>query len=84
MYDCLVVLKHVGLHRLTLTGCFIKQGHIADSIHRHVERTRYRRCGKREQVDIGGGFLKLFLLADTEALLLVNYKKPEVAEFYFL
>ena len=50
--DRLVIFKHVGLHRSALAGCFIEYRHIADSVHRHIKRTRNGGCRQGKNVNV--------------------------------
>jgi hypothetical protein len=53
---------------------------VADPGEGHVERARDRRGRHRHHVDLGAELLEELLLADPEALLLVDHDQPEVLE----
>ena len=59
-------------------------GQLAQAAHRHVQRTRYRRGGQRQQVDIGLEGLQCFLMAHAEALLLIDDDQAEAFEGHIL
>ena len=80
----LVVFKNVGLHGQSVARCLVKHRYIAYSAHRHIQRSRDRSCGQRQNVNISRHLLELFLLSNAKALLLVNDEKPEILEFYIL
>ena len=80
----LVVFKNVGLHGQSVARSFVKHRYIAYSAHRHIQRSRDRSCGQRQNVDISRHLLELFLLRNAKALLLVNDEKSEILEFYIL
>ena len=79
-----VVLQHIGLHRLTVHRRFLDDAHVAQSAHSHVEGARYRSRGEREHIDIPDELLEALLLRDAEALFLVDYRESEVAEYHVL
>ena len=67
-----IVGHHIALYRMSSHGSNFKHRHISYARHRHIESTGNGRCRKGEYVNIGKLFLELFLLCNTEALLLVN------------
>ena len=79
-----VVLEHVGLDGLTVHRSLLYDAHVAQSAHRHVERSRNRRCREREHVDVLYKLLEALLLSHAEALLLVDDRKPQIAELNVL
>ena len=76
-----IVRYDIGLNRMTIRRGHFKHRHIAYSRHCHVESARNRRCGKGEYINKRKLFLELFLLRNTEALLLVNNKQTEILKF---
>ena len=80
--DPLVVLEHVRLHGMAVLGRLLEHAHVADAAHRHVQRARDRRRGKRQHIDIFAQRLELFLLRDAEALLFVDDYEPQIAKLH--
>ena len=78
--DRLVVLQHIGLHGLTVQRRLLKHAHVAQSAHCHVQRPRDRGCRQCKHVYILYKFLEALLLLNAEALFLVDYRKPQIAE----
>ena len=76
----LVVLADVGEDRLALGRRGVEQREVADAGEAHLERARDRRGGEREHVDVGLQLLDRLLVADAEALLLVDDQQAEVLE----
>ena len=83
-YDAPVVLHHEGLHRQAVHGRLLDGGHIAYSAKRHVQRAGYRRCREREHIYLTAHLLDMFLVGNSEALLLVHYQQPQALEFHAL
>ena len=82
--DAPVVLHDVGLDGLAVLRRLLDGGHVAQAGEGHVERARDR-CGREGQtVDLPAHFLELFLVADAEALLLVDDDEAEIFEFNVL
>ena len=79
-----VVLHDEGLHRQAILRRLVDRRHVAYAGKRHVERSRYGRCRQRENIDAAAHFLYVLLVANAEALLLVDDEKPEVFEFDIL
>ena len=84
VYYRIIVLKHIGLHRLTVLRSFFDYAHITQTAHRHVKRSRYRGCGKSKHIYIFAKLLKSLLLGNAEPLLLVYYCKSQVTKFNIL
>ena len=84
MDDGVVMLEDVGLHRMAVEGGFLDDRHIAYAAHRHVQGTGDGGRGQGEDVDVFAHLLEVLLLRYAEALFLVDYREPEVAEFYVL
>ena len=82
--NAVVVLENVGLHGSALARSLIEYRHIAYAVHCHIKRSGNGRCAQSENVNVLRHFLKLLLLSNAEALLLVDYKQSEVTEFYVL
>ena len=61
---------------------FLRRGedgrHLANARHRHLQRSRNRRCRHRQHVDVRAQRLDVFLVFDAETLLLVDDHQPEV------
>ena len=79
-----VVLHNICLHGSTVAGCLVKHRNVADSAHRHIERTGDRSRRKHQSVNISCHFTQFFLLCNTKTLLLVYDEKSEVTELYIL
>ena len=75
-----VVLADVGEDRLAIGGRRVQQRQVADAGEAHLERARDRRRGERQHVDVGLQLLDRLLVADAEALLLVDHEQAESLE----
>ena len=80
----LIVLKHEALHGVSVLRRLLDDTHVADARERHVERAGNRRCGEGQHVDAVKELLEPLLMRHAEALLLVDDRKPERAEFHVL
>ena len=83
-YYEIVILKHIGLYRKSVPRGFVKHRYISYSAHSHVQRSRYRRSGQRQNVDIPRDLLDLLLLCNPETLFFIDYQQSEVVECYVL
>ena len=81
-YNAVVMLDDKRLNGVSVNRRFFNNAHIADTAHSHIQRPRNRRCGKGQNVHSRESFLEALLMRNSEALLLVNNCKPEIAEFY--
>ena len=79
-----IILNYIGLNRVPVMRCFLKNRHIPDSRHCHVERSRDRSCTERQHIDIRVLLLELFLLCNAETLFLIDYYQSEITEFNIL
>ena len=75
-----IVLHHKGLHRIPVGRGLLNGGHIPDAGQRHVQCPGNGGCREGQHIHALGHFLQPFLMADTEALLLVNNQKPQILE----
>ena len=76
----LVVLADVGEDRLALARRRVEQRQVADAGQAHLERARDRRGRQGQHVDVRLEALDRLLVADPEALLLVDDQQSEVLE----
>ena len=67
-----IVLHDEGLHRQSVLRRLIDGRHVTDAGKRHVERSGYRRCRERQNIDTSRHFLNVLLVAHAEALLLID------------
>ena len=76
----LVVLADVGEDGLAVGRRGVEQGQVPDAGEAHLEGAGDRGGGQGEHVDVGAQLLDGLLVADSEALLLVDDQQPEVLE----
>ena len=69
-----------GQDRLSLLGRSLEDRHLADAGDRHLEGTRDRCGGHRQDVHVGAQGLEGLLVFDAEALLLVDDDQAELLE----
>ena len=69
-----------GQDGLAFLGRGLENRHLADAGDRHLEGTRDRRGGHRQDVHVGAQSLERLLVLDTEALLLVDDDEAELLE----
>ena len=79
-HGALVVLADVGEDRLAFDGRCVDEREVADAGQAQLEGARDRACREREHVHSGGDLLDGLLVADAEALLLVDDEQPELLE----
>ena len=82
--DAPVVLHDEGLHGEPILRRLVDGRHIADARQRHIQRARYRRCRERQHVHAAAELLYVLLVADAEALLLVDDEQAEIFELNIL
>ena len=82
VYHEVVIFQNICLDRHSVARCLVEHGHIAYRIHRHIQRSRYRRCRQRQNIDILRYLLQLLLVGDAEALFFVYYDESEVMKLY--
>ena len=82
VYHEVVIFQNICLDRHSVARCLVEHGHIAYGIHRHIQRSRYRRCRQRQNIDILRYLLQLLLVGDAEALFFVYYDESEVMKLY--
>ena len=82
--DDVVVFQHKGLHGLPLDGRLFDGGKVPDAAHGHVQGAGDGSGRQGEHVHPDEVLLELFLVFDTEALLLVDDDKAEVMELHVL
>ena len=82
--DVPVVLHDEGLHGHAVLRRLLDGRHVADAGEGHVERARNGRGREREHVDIAAELLDVLLVADAEALLLVDDEQAELLELHAL
>ena len=58
------------------------QGHFAQAAQRHVQRSRDRRRGQRQDVDFAAQRLDGFLVANAEAVFLVDDDEPDIVKSF--
>ena len=75
-----VVFADVGFYGISVLRGLFQNAHISYSRERHVERSRYRRCRKRQNVCIVAELLELFLVRNAETLFFVHYQKSEICK----
>ena len=80
-YHLVVILHDIGLDRHPVVGGFFQHAHIPDSDQAHMKRPRNRRCRQSQYIHIFLQFLNLFLMLDTETLLLIDDQKSQILEF---
>ena len=78
--DDLVVLQDERFHRLPLKGRFLDGGHIPDAAHGHAEGAGDGGGGQGEHIHPDEVLFQFFLVADAEALFLVDDDKAQVVE----
>ena len=78
--DRIVVLHDEGLHRIPVRGRLFDGGHIPDAGKGHIQRSGYGGSGEGQHVHPLGHFLQTLLVADTEALLLIDDQQPQILE----
>ena len=71
---------HKGLDRQTALGGCRDDGEVADAFEAHRERARDRRGREREDVDLGAQLPERLLLANAEAVFLVDDDEAEALE----
>ena len=69
-----------GLDREAPLGRGRDHREITKTLERHAERARDRRRGQRQHVDLGAHRLHLLLVADAEAVLLVDHEQAKALE----
>ena len=82
--DGVIVLHNKGLHRVAVRRRLLDGGHIPDAGQGHVQGSRDGGGGQGQHVHTLGHLLQPLLVADTEALLLVDDQQAQVLEFYAL
>ena len=75
-----VVLGDPGLDRQARLRRRLDDAEVADADEAQVERARDRRGRQRQDVDLAAHRLDALLVADAEALLLVDDEQPEIRE----
>jgi hypothetical protein len=75
-----VPLGHEGLDGQACGRWRGDQRQVAQSAECHVEGARDRRCGQGQHVHFGAQRPQPFLVADAEAMLLVDDQQPEILE----
>ncbi len=76
----LVVLAHIGEDRLPVGRWRVQQSQVPDSGQAHLEGPRNGGGGQRKHVDTEAQLLDRLLVADAEALLLVDDEEAQVLE----
>ena len=74
------MFEHVGLDGLSVHRRLLEHAHIAQTAHRHIQCTGDWRSRECEHVHVFDELLEALLLLNTEALFLVDDRKPKVAE----
>ena len=74
----IVILADKGFYRQTARRWRGDNRQIAHAAHRHVQRTRDRRCGQGQDVDVGPHRLDALLMAHPEAVLFVDDQQPQI------
>ena len=74
------MLHHEGLHGITVGRGLLQGGHIPDAGQGHIQRSGDRGCGQGQHIHTFGHLLETLLVADAEALLLVDDQKTQILE----
>ena len=83
-YNIKIILYNISLDRVSVVRSFLKNRHIPDSCHCHVESPRNGRCAECQYINIRVLLFKFFFLRNTEALFLIDNYQSEVTEFNIL
>ena len=70
----IIIFTYKSLYWLSVARRFLKQTHVPDPGKTHVQRTWYGSSSKCEYIHILLKLLYLFLMSNTEALLLIDNK----------
>ena len=88
-FDCLadyklVIFHHICFNRVSVARRLIDYTHIPDTAQRHMKRSRYRRGGKRQNIDIVAHFLDFFFMTYTKTLFFIYNQKSKLVKLYSL
>jgi hypothetical protein len=75
-----VELTDIGADGEPVDGRRADDAEVPHARHRHLQRARDRRGRKRQDMHVRAHLLQAFLVADAEALFLVDHKKAQVLE----
>ncbi len=81
-HELIVVLHDVGLDRLPVLGCLLKDAHVPDADKAHVECARDRGRRQRQHVHVFAQLFDLLLVTHAKALLLIDDEKSQVLELH--
>ena len=75
-----VIFADEGFDRQTAGGRSGNDRQIAHTAHRHIQRTRNRRGGQGQDIDVGAHRLDALFMAHAEAVLFINNQQAEIAQ----
>ena len=79
-----VIFADKGFYRQTASWRGGDNGQIAHSAHRHIKRTRNRRGGQRQDIDVRAHRLDAFFMTHPEAVFFIDDKQTQVAQLDFI
>ena len=79
-----VIFADKGFYRQTASWRGGDNGQIAHSAHRHIQRTRDRRGGQRQDIDVRAHRLDAFFMTHPEAVFFIDDKQTQVAQLDFI
>ena len=79
--DGIVVFHHKGLHWITVSRRLFQGRHIPNAGKGHIQSSGDGRCGEGQHIHTLGNLFQPLLVADTEALLLINNQKTQILVF---
>ena len=73
-----IVFKNICLNGKPVARSFFENRHIAYAAHRHIQCSRNRGCGERQNIDILCYLFKFLLLRNPKTLFLVDYQQSKI------
>ena len=83
-HHLIIIFHYIGLDRDTVDRRLLQHTHVADADQAHVERSGDRSRRKCQYVHVLLQLLDLFLMGNSESLLLVNDKKSQILKLNIL
>ena len=74
----LIVLHHIGAHRVAVLRGRFDHAHIPYPHHGHVQGAGDGRCRQRQDIHVAGDFLQPFLLSHPETLLFIDDHQAQI------